>query len=486
MLEVSSGFLQSSFSSPLSQRASLPVPNATSSFWIDSPDANPLADVGSTGPLTTDADVCIIGSGITGVSTAYRLSQISEDPLSVIVVEARKFCKSTLDFYLDADSTRRNGGHLVANIFSGFRSRQSQYGLDDALKSYHLEQHTISSILSFVNSHNLSESVDLVDGGHIGLLLTPTEELHARADWNAAVKANWEPAKNSEKTKWLSAQEMNEKHGTPYPAFQTPGYNLWPLKLVTHLFIEASSFPSFNLTLHTHTPVSSITRSSRIPSSRPRRWTLHTPRGQIQCSSILHATNAYASHLLPSLSSTIIPTRGQVVAIDLPTSNTITPSFPLAGSWGANEGYEYWFPRPPQSNSNTTTVILGGGRETARPAFEAHQTDDSTINTRVSETLHAFLPRIFSGIPIEITTLMEWTGIMGFTTTGDPIVGPIVDNDENSHNGQYISAGYTGHGMPLAYGCAQAVADMILAELQGKRWKMPAWFPRHYLARRLQ
>jgi hypothetical protein len=37
----------------------LPVPNATKSFWINTPGANPLADEGSHGQFTPEADVCI-------------------------------------------------------------------------------------------------------------------------------------------------------------------------------------------------------------------------------------------------------------------------------------------------------------------------------------------------------------------------------------------------------------------------------------------
>ena len=70
----------------------LPVPNATKSFWINTPGANPLADEGSHGQLTPEADVCIIGSGISGVSAAYYLSK-SESPLSVVLLEAREFCQ---------------------------------------------------------------------------------------------------------------------------------------------------------------------------------------------------------------------------------------------------------------------------------------------------------------------------------------------------------------------------------------------------------
>lgn len=82
-------------------RVSLPVDNPTKSFWLDTPGANPLADEGSTGPLTNEADVCIIGSGITGVSAAWHLSKMLEkeelasrgSKMRIVILEAREFCK---------------------------------------------------------------------------------------------------------------------------------------------------------------------------------------------------------------------------------------------------------------------------------------------------------------------------------------------------------------------------------------------------------
>jgi hypothetical protein len=42
---------------------------------------------------------------------------------------------------------------------------------------------------------------------------------------------------------------------------------------------------------------------------------------------------------------------------------------------------------------------------------------------------------------------------MGFTKTGDPFVGPVLDKaqDLSRYEGQYICGGYTGHGMPRAF-----------------------------------
>ena len=93
-LDASQRFLEQPTKNPASP---LPVPNPTRSFWLDSPGANPLAKEGSEGPLPTDVDICIIGSGITGVSAAYHLAkQLDSDsitkPLKAVILEARDFC----------------------------------------------------------------------------------------------------------------------------------------------------------------------------------------------------------------------------------------------------------------------------------------------------------------------------------------------------------------------------------------------------------
>ena len=68
-----------------------------------------------------------------------------------------------------------------------------------------------------------------------------------------------------------------------------------------------------------------------------------------------------------------------------------------------------------------------------------------------------------------------------------------------TYQGQYISAGYTGHGMPRAFawyvftcafsyvlvadplGSAEAVSGMIYADMTQQKWSAPDWFPLHYL-----
>lgn len=138
--------------------------------------------------------------------------------------------------------------------------------------------------------------------------------------------------------------------------------------------------------------MTSITPST---ATGDRRWELHTPRGSILCKSVLHATNGYASHLLPFLSgpSGIVPVRGQIIA-----TRANVPSNVLGiASWSGNEGFEYWFPRPlkkSDSKRRKPLVILGGGRE-AEQSFELNETDDSVLGSKASEALRRFLPAVF-------------------------------------------------------------------------------------------
>ncbi|KAJ7210403.1 FAD dependent oxidoreductase [Mycena pura] len=450
--------------------ASLPVPNPSRSFWIDSPNANPLAEEGSNGPLTDDADVCIIGSGITGVSAAYHLSvaaqrgelpRVAERPWRVVILEARDFC--------------RNGGHLSPRVFMDFRGYQSKYGTDQAMRAFEMENRTTAELVKIIRGQGWAGTVDLVEGGHTSLFLTPNEQADLKADFEAAKAAGIE----LKDVRWLTEEETQIKYGVPYPAVELAGFNLWPLKFITELYMLAkqNGHGNLELNLHTRTPVTSISRSSN-----PRRWAAHTPRGVVNCSYVIHATNAYASHLLPHLAGPdgIIPTRGQVVA----TRASVPAEQLFKCSWDANEGFEYWFARP-VAGDEKPLVILGGGREVQRPDFEYYQTDDSVVNPLVGASLRRFLPSVFPGKFAEgVQPESEWTGIMGFTKSTDPMVGPVIDKadpDGGKFKGQYISAGYSGHGMPRAFPCAAVVASMLAADASGVPFRVPNWFPEAFL-----
>ncbi|EKM77231.1 hypothetical protein AGABI1DRAFT_43824 [Agaricus bisporus var. burnettii JB137-S8] len=454
----------------------LPVTNPTKSFWIDKPGVNPLAREGSTGTLgfgDEDVDVCVIGSGITGISAVYHLQRLLDAQgidKKVVVLEAREFCSG---------ATGRNGGHLTRNFFHDFGSRESHYGTENAKKSYLIEEHVATSIVNIIHSHGLVDAVDLVQGDHITLFFEDEEARLALRDYKDAQAHGLDLTG----VEFLDRGAMMERYGVDYPGVFFPSHNLWPLKLVTLLYDSSLSRSSSKVKLHTLTPVTSVLPSTLEGHTFPQReskWTVETPRGSLNCNNIIHATNAYASYLLPQYQDQIIPTRGQMAALRAKSSLDRL----LHHSWGANWGYEYWFPRPEEISDSVETrnpplVLLGGGRDTAGPMQEQYTMDDSVISEKVSKTLNRFLPELWNGTDLfeeGREPEMEWTGIMGFTSNGEPIVGPIPELD-----GQYIAAGFTGHGMPRAFAAAEAVAGMIVAKLTNKEWKAPEWLPEHYL-----
>ena len=128
-----------------------------------------------------------------------------------------------------------------------------------------------------------------------------------------------------------------------------------------------------------------------------RRWQLETPRGSVACTHVVHATNAYASSLLPQLSAgrrtgIIVPTRGQAISI-----RAAVPARELTlTGFTANRGMEYWFVRPGSAPDERPLVILGGARHAKGGSRDA-TTDDSVIDAAVGKRLREFLPEVFPG-----------------------------------------------------------------------------------------
>ncbi|KAJ7694589.1 FAD dependent oxidoreductase [Mycena rosella] len=459
--------------------ADLPHPNPTHSFWTHTPGANPLAGVGSTGALTDEADVCIIGAGITGVSAAYHFANTvgesafpipeGETKLRVVVLEARDFCEFRCHGW-------RNGGNLTPYEFLEFRKVEAQFGREAAMRYYAMEHYTSTEMARIARAGGWADAVDLVEGGHMDVMLTEARLAEVRADFDAAIAAG-----KRVNVTWLSREDMQSAYGTYNWGVRSPGYNVWSLKFVTQLFRQANATArsALDLRLHTRTPVTSITPLSASVSAR--KWALDTPRGAVKCTYVVHATNAYASHLLPHMAGPgpagIVPVRGQVLAMRANASLAALSTT----SWVGNAGY--WFPRPVHSADEAPLVILGGARTAAGAPFEVGVTDDGEINPSVGRVLRAFLPALFPGMyEPGREPEAEWTGIMGYTTLNIPFVGPVLDVARpDAHAGQFIAAGYAGHGMPRAFACAEAVVGMIAAERAGRVWEAPAWFPAPFL-----
>ncbi|PWZ00174.1 DAO-domain-containing protein [Testicularia cyperi] len=467
--------------------ASLPRKDATTSYWMATSsdlDALSASSTSHQTPLPSKTDVAIIGSGITGVSCALQLAHSLPPGSNVILLEARSFCSG---------ATGRNGGHLTAVsalAYSELAANPSHLlrhvSVDRISESstraqaigkcvgqiLSFEANTAASIRDIIQSNGAVEEVGLTTANNWHLCFQP-EEVEAFEDsLRAAQEAGLE--ERVSQVRRVPMTEVNEIMEHPegiVAVYEIPGATLHPRRLVSLLLRLAQSKAverDISLQIFTETPVS----DAPSPSPAAESIELKTSRGPVRARHVVHATNGYASHLLPSLAGPkgIVPTRAQVVAVAPRQSKTY---------WGvgisSGGGYEYGHQRPSGlKNEPSPLFIFGGGREYA-PTREWGVDDDSTLCPEVSAFLHPWLHTVF---PSEYgkDVKQEWSGIMGYTASKDPMVGPVA----NAPN-QWIAAGYSGHGMTRAFSCGRLVADMITAKEKDEVWKCPDSFPSCYL-----
>lgn len=236
---------------------------------------------------------------------------------------------------------------------------------------------------------------------------------------------------------------------------------VWPYKLVAWVLedllkVNHTKDPSttgIRFNLQTTTPVTHLQRYGGS-------WVLHTPRGQVVAKQVLLATNGYTSHLLPKMTKLIIPTRGQIGALIPPKGAT-----PLQHThiWSPPSGADDYLVQRDDSG----ILILGGERAGATLPQSATSRDD-VIDQDVARQLRRacrdaleLRPGEGGGEADELEAVYEWTGIMGDSLDRSPWVGQVPES-LGGGDGLYISAAYTGHGMPAASQCGIAVANIMM------------------------
>ncbi|KAF4630574.1 hypothetical protein G7Y89_g7563 [Cudoniella acicularis] len=375
----------------------------------------------------------IVGSGITGALTAYKL--LTHNPsANITLLEARTACSG---------ATGRNGGHCRAGWYVYFHKHLEKFGKEDALKMEKLEEESVANVAKLAKE--LDIDCDLRELETVDVTSDP-------ADWESmlsALKARKEIAEESGTTfemkhKIWSQEETRNELLVPEAvgAVSFRGYALSPYKFVCGVL---SHCLKKGLNLQTNTPVLEISPSSNSDSNT--KWQLTTPRGTTTTSTVILATNAYTPSLYTPLSNFITPTRAQISAVH-PGSKII--SNPLCASLFARTlgltsslSGDYMQVR---QFSTSPEIVFGGGRRLGIGGGEQHTMDDSTVDPKIKEYLRKMGTTYFGeeNWGRDGDVIMEWTGIQGYTVDRQPVIGeaPLGDG-----GGLWICAGFHGHGL---------------------------------------
>lgn len=154
--------------------------------------------------------------------------------------------------------------------------------------------------------------------------------------------------------------------------------------------------------LQTETPVTDITpehADSDIPT-----WTVNTTRGSINCKKVIHATNGYASALLPQLQGKVVPVKGMVARLVPTKAPELSESYMMRFS---DYEYDYLIPRPDGS------IVVGGARRDFYKDLDSwfDVSDDGSLTRGAENYFEGYMQRHFRGWEdCDVRTENLWTG----------------------------------------------------------------------------
>ncbi|MBN9188182.1 MAG: FAD-dependent oxidoreductase, partial [Microbacterium sp.] len=128
-------------------------------------------------PGSTDADVCIVGAGYTGLWTAYYLKRLQPD-LRIVVLEQR---------FAGFGASGRNGGWLTNSVTGGRARYATTHGRDAAKAQQRALNATVDEVIAVTAAEGID--ADIVKGGELTVARTPAQLERLRAF--VAAEAEW-------------------------------------------------------------------------------------------------------------------------------------------------------------------------------------------------------------------------------------------------------------------------------------------------------
>lgn len=441
----------------------LPVPDPILSYWQSVPHF--LADLRSTLHPPAECEIAIVGAGLAGVLTAYYILETKDyaedretsegqrnsasgrgERVSVVLLDARQLCSG---------ATGRNGGHVKAQVNTllnlpngdkeGGRRRTE---LQNYVTNVALELKRIAEAENLDCEFELRRSFDVYTDTN------EAEAFHKRYEIARKKEEAW-----TRNVSWIDpgmAEQVTSIVGAK-GAFSVPAASFWPYKFVTQLLaVMVKRYPD-KLNVQMNTPVTKLTTSPQSPGET----CLTTDYGILTAGQVVLATNAYTAGLLPTFKGNIVPVRG-MASHHLPDkevyphlNNTYNINF------GPGKGVDYLNPRPDGG------IVVGGGSWLFVSDVESWKNnwDDAHLfNEQVMSYWHGYMQDRFLGWNDRNSkTDYVWTGVMGRTGDGLPLVGRVPGKE-----GVCVLAGFNGGGMAIIALCARAISRIVV---EGKDFK---------------
>jgi gamma-glutamylputrescine oxidase len=353
------------------------------------------------------ADVCVIGAGFSGISTALFLS---ERGYKVHVIEANR---------VGWGASGRNGGQIIGGI-SGEGKLAKSLGADGERMLWDMRWAGHDIIRERVETYNID--CDL-KWGYLDVAIKPR---HLRDQQEELEKM--ERHQFPHEYRALSAQETGDLIGTDAyigSLLNKGNGHLHPLNLCIG---EAQAAASLGAVIYEQSPVLRIDKGSKP--------TVVTANGSVTADSVVLAGNAY--HLIePQLRNHIIPVNSFIIATEPLSDEQIAMYNPQdLAVCDPNFVLEYF-------RLSADKRLLFGGR------CNYFGSDPKQIEAMLTPKMLRIYPQL-ANTRIDYA----WGGTIGVTVNRVPQLGKLSDN-------VYFSQGYSGHGVNVTHLAGRIMADAV-------------------------
>ena len=369
-----------------------------------------------------DVDVCVVGGGFAGLSSAIELA---DKGYKVAVLEAN---------HIGFGASGRNGGQLIAGLACEIDVIESTLGLEAARKVWDMTLEAIELVRQRVKRFGIQ--CDL-SAGYLGVAVSPkkTQSLRTWLD-NMAKKYDYQPDIVS--TKNINLYIDSPRYHSGY--YDAHGGHIHPLNYCLGL---AKGATSLGVRIYQHSTVTAIQQGDSV--------LLQTAKAKIKAKFVVLAGNMYLPEisptLAPKLAKRIMPVGTYIIGtepIDADLAKQLIPN--NAAVCDTNFVLDYF--RFSGGNNGTNPRMLYGGRVSYSAMTPPNLTQ--SMQARMVETF----PQL-KNTKVEYT----WGGFVDITMSRAPDFGRVAPNI-------YYLQGFSGHGVALTGLAGRLVAEAVSGQAE--------------------
>lgn len=371
-----------------------------------SPDRPPLA-----GAIT--ADICVVGAGYSGLSTALHLAEKGH---KVVIVEGAR---------VGWGASGRNGGQIVNGLNASLQTIRKRYGQDTATFVAGMVQEGGQIIRERIATYDIK--CDLKETNvFVGLTSAHMRELEERrALWASYGITNQEMLDRDQLRKHVNS-DLYAGGLIDYT-----GGHMHPLNLALG---EAAAFESLGGVIYEMSPVTQVDTEAAQP-------VVKTAGGQITCKTLVLCGNAYLGGVVPALAPRVMPVSTQVMATE-PLGEDLAHA--LIPGDGCIEDIRYILDY--YRLSADKRLLFGGGTVYGGA-------DPRDIEAKLRRNLDKVFPQLKS-----VRVDYAWSGNFALSFSRVPQMGRIGANT-------YFAHGYSGHGVTGSHTFGRILSEAITGDL---------------------